>query len=126
MISIISHPNKTALLQAEQCRSETQPIPWTRNVILAAWISAGVSGNTAPSGTGLRFNQGGRGHGWINLGAGWTDGSGATESGLSINGKIEKLSEDVIFEYDPAHFMEPWQLRTAFFKPGQPDFYPVL
>jgi len=50
----------------------------------------------------------------INLGAGWTDGSGATESGLFINGKVEKLSEDVIFEYDPNHFMEPWRLHTAF------------
>jgi len=50
----------------------------------------------------------------INLGAGWTEGSGATENGLLINGRVEKLSEDVIFEYDPAHFMEPWKLHTAF------------
>jgi hypothetical protein len=50
----------------------------------------------------------------INLGNGWTEGSGATESGLLINGKVEKLSEDIIFEYDPAHFMETWHLHTAF------------
>jgi hypothetical protein len=50
----------------------------------------------------------------INLGAGWTDGSGATENGLLINGRLEKLSEDVIFDYDPQHFMEPWKLHSAF------------
>ena len=50
----------------------------------------------------------------VNLGAGWTDGSGATENGLLINGRLEKLSEDVIFEYDPGNFMAPWKLRTAF------------
>ena len=50
----------------------------------------------------------------VNLGAGWTDGSVATENGLFINGKLEKISEDIIFEYDPQHFMAPWQLRSAF------------
>lgn len=50
----------------------------------------------------------------VNLGAGWTDASGTTENSLLFNGRLERLAEDVIFEYDPAHFMQPWRLRTAF------------
>jgi len=49
----------------------------------------------------------------VNLGAGWTDGTGMNENGLCIDGKLLKLSEDVAFEYDPADFMAPWRLRTT-------------
>jgi hypothetical protein len=48
----------------------------------------------------------------VNLGAGWTDGTGLTENGLCLDGKLEKLSEDVEFSYDPKDFMKPWRLRT--------------
>ncbi len=49
-----------------------------------------------------------------NLGAGWTDGSGTSENALLIAGRLERLCEDVIFEYDPQQFMKPWRLKTAF------------
>lgn len=49
----------------------------------------------------------------INLGAGWTDGTGMTENGLCIDGILTKLSEDIIFEYDTADFMAPWHLHTS-------------
>ncbi len=49
----------------------------------------------------------------VNLGAGWTDGTGMNENGLCIDGKLLKLSEDVAFEYDPANFMAPWRLATT-------------
>lgn len=49
----------------------------------------------------------------VNLGAGWTDGTGMNENGICIDGKLTKLSEDVTFEYDPADFMAPWRLRTT-------------
>jgi len=49
-----------------------------------------------------------------NLGAGWTDGSGTSENALLIAGRLERLDEDVIFEYDPQQFMKPWRLKTAF------------
>ena len=49
----------------------------------------------------------------VNLGAGWTDGTGMNENGLCIDGKLFKLSEDVAFVYDPADFMAPWQLHTT-------------
>lgn len=47
-----------------------------------------------------------------NLGAGWTDRTGSTENGLTVRGRLHKLSEDVIFSYDPSHFMQPWALKT--------------
>lgn len=49
----------------------------------------------------------------INLGAGWTDGTGMNENGLCIDGRLIKLSEDVAFDYDPSNFMAPWRLHTT-------------
>jgi hypothetical protein len=49
----------------------------------------------------------------VNLGAGWTDGSGMTENGIFLNGKVTKLSEDVAFQYDPQNFMKPWALKST-------------
>jgi hypothetical protein len=49
----------------------------------------------------------------VNLGAGWTDGTGMNENALCIAGKLTKLSEDVAFEYDTANFMAPWRLHTT-------------
>jgi hypothetical protein len=48
----------------------------------------------------------------VNLGAGWTDGTGLTENGLCVDGCLDKLSEDVDFAYDPSAFMKPWRLRS--------------
>lgn len=58
----------------------------------------------------------GRGGGHVvglNLGAGWTDGTGANENGLLLDGRLHKLHEDVTFEHDSADLMRPWRLRTA-------------
>ena len=49
----------------------------------------------------------------VNLGAGWTDGTGMNENGLCIDGRLTKLSEDVAFDYDPEDFMTPWHLHTT-------------
>ena len=49
----------------------------------------------------------------VNLGAGWTDGTGLNENGLCLDGKLIKLSEDVAFEYDDQDFMAPWKLTTT-------------
>jgi hypothetical protein len=56
--------------------------------------------------------QNGRSIGF-NLGAKWTDGTGMTENCILINGIISKLSEDIIYEYDPKSIMKPWTLKTA-------------
>jgi len=49
----------------------------------------------------------------VNLGAGWTDGTGMNENGLCINGRLVKLSEDVRFSYNPQDFKSPWRLKTT-------------
>jgi hypothetical protein len=49
----------------------------------------------------------------LNLGAKWTDGTGMTENGMMIDGKLTKLSENIIFEYDKNELMKPWKIKTA-------------
>ncbi len=49
----------------------------------------------------------------VNLGAGWTDGTGMNENGLCVDGRLIKLSEDVTFDYDPDNVMAPWYLKTT-------------
>ncbi len=48
----------------------------------------------------------------LNFGAGWTDGTGLTENGICIDGRLSKLSEDLIFDYDNKDFMKPWTIRS--------------
>ncbi len=49
----------------------------------------------------------------INLGAQWTDGTGMTENGIVVNGRLHKLFDDVQVDYDTRDFMRPWRLRTV-------------
>jgi hypothetical protein len=49
----------------------------------------------------------------LNLGGQWTDATGMTENGLCVDGRLTKISEDLIFEYDRADMMKPWTVRTA-------------
>jgi hypothetical protein len=48
----------------------------------------------------------------LNLGGQWTDGTGMTENGLCIDGRLHKLSEELLFTYDRTDFMAPWRIRT--------------
>ncbi len=48
----------------------------------------------------------------LNFGAGWTDGTGMNENGICIDGVLSKISEDLVFDYNPADYMRPWQIRT--------------
>jgi hypothetical protein len=52
----------------------------------------------------------------LNLGAQWTDGTGSTENGLTINGQLVKIGADARFEFDRQNYMAPWRLTT----PGCP------
>lgn len=49
----------------------------------------------------------------LNLGGKWTDGTGMTENGLCIDGRLTKISEDLQFEYDRDVMMKPWRVRTT-------------
>lgn len=55
----------------------------------------------------------------LNFGARWTDGTGMNENGILVDGKVEKIHEDVSFDYDRRDFMAPWTLRTR--ESGQVD-----
>jgi hypothetical protein len=48
----------------------------------------------------------------LNLGGQWTDGTGLTENGLCLDGRLHKLSEELVFTYDRCNFMAPWHIRT--------------
>ncbi len=48
----------------------------------------------------------------LNLGAGWTDGTGMNENGVCINGKLSKISEDLVFKYNERDYSYPWSIRT--------------
>lgn len=49
----------------------------------------------------------------INMGAKWTDGTGMNENGITVNGVLHKIFDDLIFDYDTSDFMKPWTIRTA-------------
>lgn len=49
----------------------------------------------------------------FNLGGQWTDGTGMTENGLCIDGRLTKISEDLVMEYDREAWLKPWRVRTA-------------
>lgn len=49
----------------------------------------------------------------INLGAKWTDGTGLTENGVFVDGKLTKISEDVSFDYDDRNFMRDWMIKST-------------
>ncbi len=48
----------------------------------------------------------------LNLGGIWTDGTGFTENGILLDGRLIKIGEEIRFEYDPKDFMKPWVLKT--------------
>lgn len=50
--------------------------------------------------------------GW-NLGGQWTDGTGVTENGLFVDGKLQKLGADVRFTFDRAAPERPWRIAST-------------
>lgn len=60
----------------------------------------------------------------MNLGAGWTDGTGLNENGLVIDGRLEKLHEDAHFSYDRKNYMKTWRLQTTQSKKIDLEFNP--
>jgi hypothetical protein len=48
----------------------------------------------------------------LNLGGRWTDGTGVTENGFVIDGRVHKISEPVDFTYDERAYTSPWRIRT--------------
>lgn len=49
----------------------------------------------------------------LNFGGKWTDGTGANENGIIVDGKLTKYCDDVVFKYDPRDFMKPWTIQSV-------------
>jgi hypothetical protein len=49
----------------------------------------------------------------IQLGSKWTDGTGATENGIIVDGRLSKIGEELTWRYDFDRPMEPWHVRSA-------------
>ena len=50
----------------------------------------------------------------LNFGGKWTDGTGMTENAFFVDGKMQKIHEDVVFQYDNTNYKAPWQISTKF------------
>ena len=61
-----------------------------------------------------------------NMGGKWTDGTGFTENGLVIDGKLIKIGEDLVFDYDTTNFMKPWKIYDSKDRPYKIGIYTVL
>jgi hypothetical protein len=48
----------------------------------------------------------------LQLGGKWTDGTGMTENALVVDGRLSKLSEELVWEYDRTNWLAPWRIRT--------------
>lgn len=70
---------------------------WPREI---TWNWGAASGRTDGRTVGLQ------------LGGTWTDGTGATENALCVDGRLTKIGEELDWRYDPADFHAPWTIRT--------------
>jgi hypothetical protein len=48
----------------------------------------------------------------MNLGGAWTDGTGATENGVVVDGRLHKIHEDTAFAYDRRDVSRPWRIES--------------
>ena len=62
----------------------------------------------------------------LNFGGKWTDGTGMTENAVFVDGKMTKIQEDVLFDYDRSNFMKPWYITTKFSKQVMLTFHPFF
>ena len=57
----------------------------------------------------------------IQLGGKWTDGTGSTENGLFVDGRLHKIHEGLVWSYDPADWLRPWRITGP---RVEADFHP--
>jgi hypothetical protein len=48
----------------------------------------------------------------LNLGGGWTEGTGVTENAIVIDGRVHKIAEAVDFTFDARDRRRPWWIRS--------------
>jgi hypothetical protein len=49
----------------------------------------------------------------LQVGGKWTDGTGFTENGVMVDGRLVKIGEDLEWTYDWDNPLDPWQVRSA-------------
>jgi hypothetical protein len=47
----------------------------------------------------------------IQVGGRWTDGTGSTENGIVIDGRLHKIHDELRWDYDVADWRTPWRIR---------------
>lgn len=62
----------------------------------------------------------------LNLGGKWTDGTGMTENGLCIDGRLHKISEPLTWEYDRSDFRRPWRMYAPATQRVDLEFVPTI
>jgi hypothetical protein len=48
----------------------------------------------------------------LNLGGQWTDGTGSTENGVCVDGRLHKISEDLTWQYSRSDLRQPWRISA--------------
>lgn len=46
----------------------------------------------------------------IQFGGKWTDGTGSTENALVVDGRLQKISDELRWDYDTADWLRPWSI----------------
>ncbi|MEQ6899830.1 DUF2804 domain-containing protein [Nocardioides sp. YIM 152588] len=46
----------------------------------------------------------------VQVGGRWTDGTGSVENALLVDGRLTKISEELVWTYDPADWLRPWRV----------------
>src|SRR5699024_8367246 len=49
----------------------------------------------------------------VQVGGGWTDGTGSVENSLLVDGRLHKISQELHWEYDSADWLAPWRVHGA-------------
>lgn len=48
----------------------------------------------------------------LQLGGRWTVGTGMTENAVLVDGRLSKLSEELVWEYDTSDWLRPWRIAS--------------
>ena len=49
----------------------------------------------------------------LQFGGKWTDGTGSTENAVTVAGRLHKISQDLVWEYNPDDWGKPWHVHSA-------------
>ncbi len=47
----------------------------------------------------------------VQFGAKWTEGTGFTENGVIVDGRVTKIGEELVWEYDWDRPLDPWRVH---------------